>query len=368
MMRSLRAIDIVCHVIDNYGDVGVCWRLARALVSLGQQVTLWVDDLTRLQRLRPTIDAHRAEQALDGFTLRRWSASAAPLPAADVVISAFGCRLPEATLQHMVAMTPAPAWINLEYLSAERWVEQSHGLPSPHPKLALVEYFYFPGFTQRTGGLLRECDLLTQRASFDTNARLNFLAQLGVVVPPSGVLVSLFCYPSERIESLLRAMQSGPPLLCLVPEGVKPLAPAPGERITQGTLTLQGISFLAPDDYDRLLWSCDLNFVRGEDSAVRAQWAAQPMLWQLYPQAEQAHLAKLEAFLALYGVGLDPESGRVWCSFTRWWNGDPAGKVDWQDLIRALPLLKAHAHDWQQRLAIQSELAGGLIEFASEIG
>lgn len=368
MMRSLRAIHIVCHVIDNYGDVGVCWRLARALASLGQQVTLWVDDLTRLQRLRPSVDTLRAEQALDGFMLRHWSAAAAPLPAADVVISAFGCRLPEATLQHMAAMTPAPAWINLEYLSAERWVEQSHGLPSPHPKLPLVEYFYFPGFTGRTGGLLRERDLLSQRVSFDTNARANFLAQLGVVVPSTGLLMSLFCYPSERIESLFRVMQSGPPLLCLVPEGVTPLAPAPGERITQGTLTLQGIPFLAPDNYDRLLWSCDLNFVRGEDSAARAQWAAQPMLWQLYPQAEQAHLAKLEAFLALYGAGLDPQNDRVWRRFSRWWNGDPAGAADWHGLIRALPLLKAHAREWQQRLAEQRELASGLIEFASEIG
>ena len=41
------AWDIFCTVIDNYGDIGICWRLARQLrVDDGQRVRLWVDDLT----------------------------------------------------------------------------------------------------------------------------------------------------------------------------------------------------------------------------------------------------------------------------------------------------------------------------------
>ena len=41
-----RTWDIFCSVVDNFGDIGVCWRLARRLsAGLGQQVRLWVDDL-----------------------------------------------------------------------------------------------------------------------------------------------------------------------------------------------------------------------------------------------------------------------------------------------------------------------------------
>lgn len=368
MGRSLRRVDIVGQVLDNYGDVGVCWRLARRLAALGYGVSLWLDDLVRLRRLRPTIDTHRLVQALDGFTLRHWSADAAPQIEAELVIAGFGCRLPEATLAQMAAMKPPPVWINLEYLSAESWVEHSHRLPSPHPRRALVEHFYFPGFTDATGGLLRECDLLAQRAAFDAEQRSSFLAQLGVAVPSNSLLVSLFCYPSAPIESLLQVMQRGSPVLCLVPEGVTVLAPIPGERTTQGALTLQGIPFLGPDDYDRLLWSCDLNFVRGEDSAIRAQWAAQPMVWQLYPQLEQAHLLKWDAFCVLYRRSLAHESAQTWRRFADWWNGAPAGAPDWQALVQALPVLKSHARHWQQQLAQRRELAQGLIEFAREIG
>lgn len=366
-MRELRSVDIFCQVLDNYGDAGVCWRLARTLGSLGQSVTLWVDDLTRLQQLRPSVDVSRAQQALDGFTLRHWSSTTTHEPVADLVICAFGCRLPESVLLQMASMAPAPVWINLEYLSAERWVEQNHGLPSPHPRLQLVEHFFFPGFTQQTGGLLRETDLLAKRAAFDAKARIHFLSQLGIHQQPGNHLVSLFCYPSAPIASLFQEMQSGPPVLCLVPEGVTPLAPASGKTSTQGALTLQSIPFLDPDDYDRLLWSCDLNFVRGEDSASRAQWAAQPMLWQLYPQADGAHLPKLHAFLALYSDLLDPVCAARLRSFSRWWNGEPMAP-DWPGLMAVLPVLKAHACIWQQQLAAIEELATGLIEFAREIG
>ncbi|MBY0444112.1 MAG: elongation factor P maturation arginine rhamnosyltransferase EarP, partial [Burkholderiales bacterium] len=36
--------DIFCRVIDNYGDIGVCWRLARQLsFEHGFAVRLMVD-------------------------------------------------------------------------------------------------------------------------------------------------------------------------------------------------------------------------------------------------------------------------------------------------------------------------------------
>ena len=364
-MRTLRSVDIFCEVIDNYGDAGVCWRLARMLAQAGLAVTLWIDDIVRLQRLRPSIDASLSAQPVDGFTLNRWSGE--PVPGGDLVISAFGCRLSEGTLEAMAAAQPAPVWINLEYLSAESWVEESHRLPSPHPRLPLVQHFFFPGFTPRTGGLLREAGLEAARAAFGPAERDAFLAQLGVQTPQAATLVSLFCYPSAPVERLLAAMRVGPPVVCLVPEGVTPLAPPAGQVRHEGRLTLVGVPFLEPDAYDRLLWSCDLNFVRGEDSAVRAQWAARPFVWQLYEQEAGAHFDKLDAFLALYAASCGeagPGLGRFWHA----WNGDPAAALDWPALLAALPALTAHACRWERQLALQPLLADSLIEFASEIG
>ncbi len=364
-MRAVRSADIFCEVIDNYGDAGVCWRLARALAAAGLRVTLWIDDPQRLQRLRPAIDARLSSQPLDGFTLRHWAGE--PVADGDLVISAFGCRLPDTTLQAMAAAHPAPVWINLEYLSAEAWVEGSHGLPSPHPRLPLVQHFFFPGFTPRTGGLLKEAGFDAAHAAFGARERAAFLASIGVTVPPGALLVSLFCYPSAPVEALLKAMRDGPPVVCLVPDGVTPLAPPAGQQRTEGALTLVGVPFLEPDEYDRLLWSCDLNFVRGEDSAVRAQWAARPLIWQFYAQPEGAHFDKLDAFLALYGEAA-ADAAPLLASFWRAWNGDSPALLDWQGLVAALPALAAGARSWQRRLSLQHELATGLIEFAREIG
>lgn len=365
-MRELRCADIFCEVIDNFGDAGVCWRLARALSQAGLRVTLWIDDLHRLQRLRPVLDPALEVQALDGFALRRWQGE--PVAQGDLVISAFGCRLPDSTLAAMAQRSAKPVWINLEYLSAEAWVEGSHRLRSPHPRLPLVQHFYFPGFTPRTGGLLREAGLLAQRDAFDEAARSALLDRLGIPHSAGAKLVSLFCYPSAQVEALFAAMHDGPPVVCVVPEGVTPLAPPAGQTRAQGSLLLHGLRFLEPDDYDRLLWSCDLNFVRGEDSASRAQWSAQPFVWQLYPQQQRAHLDKLDAFLSLYTAALDEEAAALVRQFCHAWNGDASGSLDWNKLLAALPVLKAHGKAWRGQLESAGELASGLVEFAREIG
>ena len=289
----------------------------------------------------------------------------------DLVIAAFGCRLPPSYLAAMAARTPPPVWINLEYLSAEDWVGRSHGLPSPHPQLKLTEHFYFPGFSDGTGGLLKELGYDEAQRAFDGAQREAFLARLGLRVPEGVPLVSLFCYPGADVAGLLASMASGPAVHCIVPDGVTPLAPPAGQSRVKGALTLHGIAFVEPDDYDRLLWSCDLNFVRGEDSAVRAQWAARPLLWQLYPQDDHAHRVKLDAFLAQYTAGMDPDLEALISGAMRGWNGVTAAgseAPDWIALHAALPALRAQAQRWAARLGAQRELASGLIEFARKIG
>ena len=375
-MNSIYSVDIFCEVIDNFGDAGVSWRLARALTAHRLSVRLWINNLSCLKQLRPLLDENLTEQALDGFRVIAWNdQTELNYQPADLVIEAFACRLSEAMLDRMAEEKPTPTWINLEYLSAELWAFQSHGLPSLHPRLPLTQHFFFPGFISGSGGLIREDGLIQARAKFDVEPRLAFLKNLGCEVSPETLLVSLFCYEHAPVDELFNAMRLGPPTLCLVPEGVatKNLTHfmgndlSVGRQVTDGQLTIKIIPFLHPDDYDRLLWSCDVNFVRGEDSLVRAHWAQQPFVWQLYRQAEDAHLIKLAAFLDSHCHDLSEENAHAVKAFWQAWNGETGSILDWPSFCKALPMLVPHYRHWSAQVASVDELTIQLIRFAGKI-
>lgn len=364
--------DIFCAVIDNYGDIGVCWRLARQLAAEhGLAVRLWVDDLHSLQPLNPDIDPSRETQFSLGVEVRLWPADFPDADPADVVVETFACELPERYQAAMAQRERKPVWVNLEYLSAESWVEGCHTLASPHPRLQLTKYFFFPGFTPATGGLLRESGLLQQRDDLQ-QAPSAFRQTLALPAPAAKeILVSLFCYDSAPVADLLTAWQvSSDPVRCLLPEG-KALARVAahfgsaavqsGNTLRRGNLTLHVLPFMPQQDYDRLLWLTDCNFVRGEDSFVRAQWAARPLVWQIYPQQENAHHAKLEAFLGRYCSSLPEEAAVALRAFHHGWNG--YGSLSWNDFIRHRAALQAHAAAWAQQLSTEPDLASKLVIF-----
>ncbi|MDR1888723.1 MAG: elongation factor P maturation arginine rhamnosyltransferase EarP [Zoogloeaceae bacterium] len=383
--------DIFCKVVDNFGDVGVCWRLARQLAAEhGLSVRLWVDDPAPLAALAP--------ENMAGVRVCRWETPLVFDRVAEVVIEAFACALPENYVRAMAGRSPPPVWINLDYLGLADWVAGCHGMASPHPRLPLVKYFFFPGFTAQTGGLLRERDLFVRQAGFrardellaDKAAPSGALRRLpqggklsmapslrevarkdrgsGVVSIPvtnDTLLVSLFCYDSAPFAPLLAAwVDDNAPLICLVPPG-KPLvvvrACLEGDAPwTIGNVHIIPIPFLTQNDYDELLFACDLNFVRGEDSFIRAQWAGKPFVWQIYPQDADAHLQKLAAFLDRYRP--DPCLVHFWQAWNR---GDASLKQDWPLLRQALPRLARHNAAWRKKLTGQEDLASALVNFCA---
>jgi uncharacterized repeat protein (TIGR03837 family) len=292
------------------------------------------------------------------------------------VVEGFGCGLPEPYLHGMAGARMKPVWINLEYLSAEPWIETVHTLPSPHPRLPLVRYFFFPGFTRATGGLVRERDLLFRRDEARATGEGDALHAAGnASASASRLVVSLFCYANAALPGLLDAWSEGDePVLCIVPEGVAAASfdawlagavPHAGERYTRGALTLASIPFLGQDDYDHLLWGCDVDFVRGEDSFVRAQWAARPFVWHIYPQADDAHRVKLDAFLDRYLADAPADDARAVRAFWSAWNdGDPAGTAAaWPDFRARATGIGRHNNAWAARLMALPDLASSLMEF-----
>jgi len=289
--------DIFCNVIDNYGDIGVCWRLARQLAhEFDLHVRLWVDDLGSFAKLCPEADAALDRQRCRGVEVHLWRAPFPEVQPAELVIEAFGCKLPQSYIEAMAAQAQQPVWINLEYLSAEDWVHGCHRLPSPHPRLPLTKYFFFPGFTRQTGGLLLERDMLARRDAFLSDAvqQQTYWRSLGLSMPDANTLkVSLFGYENAALAGLFDVWVNGAQqVLCLVPEGrILPqvgqyfgdAAPRAGSGYVCGNLKVAVLPFVEQERYDELLWVCDVNFVRGEDSCVRAQWAGKPFVWQIYP-------------------------------------------------------------------------------------
>ncbi len=342
--------DVFCRVIDNHGDLGVCWRLSTALAAQGAQVSLWADDARALAWMAPS--------GVPGVVVRPWDEATRvtdPTQVGDVVIEAFGCDPPAAFVQTMAARRPAPVWINLEYLSAESFVERSHGLPSPQP-CGLMKWFFYPGFTSRTGGLLREQGLGEAMALFDGDA---WLGAHGWARAPGERVISLFGYGQPDLADWLGLFARQPTLLLAAPgvlqQQLRTLQLPTGLRSVE-------LPWLMQTEYDRLLWSCDLNLVRGEDSFVRAQWAGKAMLWQIYPQHDSAHRAKLEAWLDRLLQACPDALARDLRQTQRAWNGfgplptalpDPA---DWQALQSS----------WRGHLLAQPALQQQLLAFTAQ--
>ncbi len=398
-MRTLTSWDLFCRVVDNYGDIGVCWRLARQLVQEhGHTVRLWVDDLRAFEKLCHAVDVSADAQRVSGVDIRHWgddaqvgallAADAHPTPH-DVVVEAFACAAPEPMLTHMAKQASqgtAPVWINLEYLSAENWVAEYHAMQSPHPRLPLIKYFFFPGFARNTGGVLRESHLGTQRATFNASpaARQTLWHRLGVDdlmrAHPDALRVSLFAYANPALPTLVAQWEAAAqPVICLVPEGLAATqiaglldddpkaagAAKTGARWTRGQLTVAVVPFVPQEHYDPLLWACDINFVRGEDSFVRAQWALQPFVWHIYPQSDDVHLTKLDAFLARYTAALPQADADALVAFWHAWNGAPAS-LNWADLMAATPRLRARAATWEQSLMQLGDLTANLVAFCEK--
>ena len=385
----LKRWDIFCKVVDNFGDIGVCWRLARQLqVEHSLQIRLWIDDLEVAQKIIPNLEVEKNSQICDEITILKWpginaKAQADFSHAADVVIEAFACSLPPA---YLMAMTVKKSkWVNLEYLSAESWVDDFHAKPSPQSFLnsnhGLTRYFYFPGFTENTGGLICEADLIHKNQSLINSQQLqNKLWQSLNVSNFAALKISLFCYPHAPIGDLLDTLaNSNQPINCYVPaSSILPKIAQYfgktiiniGDNIQHKNLQLQVLPFLSQADYDALLCACDINFVRGEDSWVRAIWAGKPFIWQPYFQAENTHIKKLDSFLLRFYGNLSTTNIVAYVFNSEIYQIWSSGRLTLNSVNRYLshlPAIQKHTLEKRNQLLLQPDLATKLIAFCNKL-
>ncbi len=222
--------------------------------------------------------------------------------APNIIIASFACDIPDSVRAQLRSQVVSAGrqqtlWINLEYLSAEPWVDSHHWLPSRKSD-GTCEMFYMPGFTEASGGIL----------GIDANKESYPLP----TKEPHQQWASVFAYPNAAFELLLTSPDRWH---FFVPESVQ----IPEGIVDQLKHRITRVPLLSQPQYDSLLQACDLNFVRGEDSWVRAQLVHKPFIWQPYLQEDSAHEQKLKAFMDLAGIGL-----RDWELAMRQWSGiDP---------------------------------------------
>lgn len=365
-------IHLYCTIIDNFGDIGVCWRLARQLADeYGQTVNLWVDDWQATRRMIPDLPETPTEWMVEGVCVRAWAQAQVETDCTgDVLIEGFGCTLPDAVLAQLAQRKVKPAWINLEYFSAELWVEGFHRQSGYDATVGTRRWFFFPGVHTHSGGMLRERDLLARRAVWQADDHAQeFLIGLGIQIPATSPTLKVVCFayahaPYEEWLTALCQHSTQPVSLWLCggysQAAVLTLAPSLCAQVS-----VYSIPFVAQPEFDRLLWSADILFVRGEDSLVRALWSGKPFVWQIYPQSEQAHYVKLQAWLDFYTQGFPVALREAYQVLHAIWNG-----ISQQPMQSAWDQIMTEWVSWQhfsqlrcEQCARASDLAARLIGF-----
>lgn len=338
------SIDVFCRVVDNYGDIGVCWRLAQQLSAYGP-TRLFVDDLGAFARIVPKIDPLRLSQQLNKVRIEPWPQAETATPA-EVVIETFACELPET---YQLAMPGhSQLWLNLEYLSAEAWVEDLHLMPSPQTN-GINKYFFFPGFTEKTGGLLRPPT--TPKAVLAND----FWTQHKLSPPTTERIAFVFPYPNAPLETLYQSLEQSKKSWTVL---LAATAPKPKQAYQH--LSIKRLPFIDQNDFDALLELADLNIIRGEDSFVRAIWTAKPFIWQPYIQEENIHLTKLDAWLTQSDLDASIQQ------LIRSWSTNTVDPQLLHNTLENLTLWQQQSQSYAQKLAQQKDVVSQLYAFCSQ--
>lgn len=367
--------DIFCKIVDNYGDIGVCWRLAKQLHNEhGLSIRLFISDLIVARDILVGI-RDEAIQEYQGITIIRWDNDTDFSVVSGVVLETFACDLPAAYLTNM---KPETVWVNVDHLSAESWVPGFHALHGKHQETNLTRHFFFPGFTEETGGLLREENLSKQRDALQSSQDLQseFWQSLGIQVDADDLKISLFSYSNTPIDALLDSLVDGvegeqhvsifmPFNDCLPKQLLGNDNLAVGDCLTAGKLTVHILPFLTLENYDQLLWASDINFVRGEESWVRAIWAAKPFIWQPYLQTDNAHLVKLNAFLKLFYEN-HPMNQTI-TALHQSWSVNEFYEDFWQSYLLNLPVVAEQTKQQSAALMQQQDLVPKLLAFCDNL-
>ena len=286
---KIDSIDIFCQVIDNYGDVGVAYRLAREFkrVYPNKKLRFVINQIEELNLIRKS----------ENIEVILYKDISKIENSADLIIESFGCEIPKEYMDK--ALKKSKLIINLEYFSAEKWVDDFH-LQESFLGGNLKKYFFIPGLSEKSGGILLDNEFLERKKKVEANKE--YYLEKFEIKEKYDLIGSVFSY-EKNFDSLieeLKKLDKKVILLILSEKTQKNFIKYFDNGNNYDKIKFVKLPFFTYDKYEELLALCDFNLVRGEDSFVRALLLGKPFLWHIYPQDENTHIKKLESFLEKY--------------------------------------------------------------------
>ncbi len=306
-------IDILCKVVDNFGDIGFVYRLARALSELGAgiELRLIVDDLSAFHAIFPGVDPTKDLQVLGTWTILSWGlpSELVRMERPRIVLECFACGRPD--WYEDILFDPSDSErrtiLSVEHLTAEPWAVEFHRLVSATRSALVRKWMFMPGFQAGTGGLIAEKGLEARIASWRDPAsrprlRLELAGSAGVALPlaaEDSYWLTVFSYEHDysRIVSELADFASTRPLLVLVAAGRSSVCFVDAWRGAGEAFPIVKLPFLDQESWDEFLLASDFAIVRGEDSVARAALCGLPFLWHAYLQDGAHQVVKVRALL-----------------------------------------------------------------------
>ncbi len=305
---KVNSIDIFCEIIDNFGDIGVVYRVSKELKKIFQNVRIIIV-LNRLEEFK-AINKRVKDvdyQEIDGLiyiTEKYLEDNIDSFGTADIFIEAFGCNVFEGYIKK--AKESSKLWINLEYLSGEKWIEDFHLQESLIDSKTLKKIFYMPGFSEKSGGVIIDSSFL-ERKEYGAENREKVLEKYFPNCDFNNKLVGTIFSYERNFENLLDVLKDYGKETFLILMGEKThksfseilqkkLTENFGKIVKYDKITMLYADFLSQEEYEEVISAVDFNFTRGEDSFVRGILLGKPFMWHIYLQEEKAHMDKIKAF------------------------------------------------------------------------
>lgn len=310
---ELKTLDIFCEIIDNYGDIGVVYRTAKELQKIfpKSKIRAFLNKLDEFKKINSQV-LDLPSQNIDGIeyiTFDYLRDNANELLTAQVIIEAFGCQIPKEYME--IAYDNSELLINLEYLSAEDWIEDFHLQSSPLGRGKLKKVFFMPGFTEKSGGVIADSNYLERIQRVLENKEFYEKKYLSDIEDRENKIVgTLFSY-EKNFTPLLEDLKKLDKDVVILAMGEKTQDSLRKilknfsiedfrNSLKYGKIEIKFLNFLNQEEYEELINIVDFNFVRGEDSFIRAVLTGKPYMWHIYCQEEYAHMDKIEGFLDKY--------------------------------------------------------------------
>lgn len=305
-------ITVLCKVVDNFGDIGVVWRLCCQLSNqikkenFTSKINLIVDDLASFNKICNSVDSNKSFQIVENINIFSWNDeklcydefSKNDGENLSVILEVFQCGRPlwmekilfEEKLNRTVQI------IMIDYLTAEKYAEDFHCLQSLTRSSKVQKVNFMPGFTNKTGGLIIDsewehfCDYKNNKTLLCFTYDRNWDA-LANACKKSNHIEKVLIAPGKGFESLKKSFYSN--------------------FIKDSNLKIEELSFMNQNEWDKMLKNCGVLFIRGEESMSRACLSGIPFVWHAYPQSDEYQLIKVRALLERMSVHFSVEDFKI---------------------------------------------------------